>query len=134
LVEPRADLRDCNGTVIGRHVSSSASEAEGPKTPRAPGETTPAMPQWQLLDGAYVRGTKRASYTPDGGAGSIPWLLIQTAALGQGPRGSNAFGNVAWITRANTVGGAAPTTGCGASSVGDTSDVDYRADYFFWGP
>lgn len=134
FVEPRADLRDCHGTVIGRHFSSSANEALGPRAPSASGPATPASPQWQSLDGAYVRGTKRASYTPDGGAGSIPWLLIRSTGLGDGQRGSNAFGNAAWISRANTVGGAAPTTGCSASSVGETSDVDYRADYFFWGP
>jgi hypothetical protein len=131
FVEPRADLRDCHGTVIGQHFSSKARGALGPS---ASGEATPASPQWQLLDGAYIRGAKSASYTPDGGAGSIPWLLIKSTALGEGPRGNDAFGNAAWISRANAVGGAAPTTGCGASSVGDTRDVDYRADYFFWGP
>lgn len=134
FVEPRADLRDCNGTVIGRHVSSDASEAVGPKAPRAPGDTKPAAPQWQLLDGSYVRGAKRTSYTPDGGAESVPWLLLQATAHGEGQRGRSAFGRAAWIVRANTAGGAAPRTGCGPSSVGDTRDVDYRADYFFWGP
>jgi hypothetical protein len=115
FVGPRADLHDCNGGIIGRHFASEAAHG---------------APEWQTVDGASVVGRKKASYTPDGGAGSIPWLLVEVT----GHEGQGAIGDTRWISRANTSGGAAPKTPCDESTVGTTKDVDYTADYFFWGP
>jgi len=112
---PAANLDDCTGTLIGHHFASEAGAS---------------APEWETLDGTYVIGSKKVSYTPDGGAGSIPWLLLEATTHG----GSGTLSNANWISRANTAGGVAPTTACGASNVGNTQDIDYTADYYFWGP
>ncbi len=112
---PQADLDDCNATLIGHHFASEAGVS---------------APEWQTLDGTYVIGSKKVSYTPDGGAASIPWLLLEATAHG----GDGTLSNANWVSRANTAGGIAPTTACTASNVGATQDVDYTADYYFWGP
>jgi hypothetical protein len=112
---PQANLDDCTGTLIGHHFASEAGAS---------------APEWETLDDTYVIGSKKVSYTPDGGASSIPWLLLQATAHG----GTGTLSNANWISRANTAGGVAPTTACGASNVGTTQDIDYTADYYFWGP
>ena len=59
---------------------------------------------------------------------SIPQLLLQ-AATNVGP---GLLGDVTWIQRLDTVGGAAPATGCDAGHVGAQVLTPYRADYFFY--
>jgi hypothetical protein len=115
FVGPQADLDDCDGTLIGHHFASEAGAS---------------APEWQTLDGTYVIGSKKVSFTPDGGSGSIPWLLLEATSHG----GTGTLESADWITRANTSGGNAPATGCSESTVGTSQDVDYTADYFFWGP
>jgi hypothetical protein len=115
FVGPQANLDDCNATLIGHHFASEAGAA---------------APEWQTLDGTYVIGSKKVSYTPDGGSGSIPWLLLEATAHG----GTGTLSNANWISRANTMGGNAPAAACTASNVGTVQDIDYTADYFFWGP
>jgi len=116
FIGPQATLDDCNATLIGHHFASEAGAA---------------APEWQTLDGTYVIGSKRVAYTPDGGAGSVPWLLVQATAHG----GSGTLSNADWVSRANTDGGIAPpSTTCDSTSVGTTQDVGYTADYYFWGP
>jgi hypothetical protein len=115
LSGPRADLRDCHGAIIGHHFVSDAARGS---------------PQWQMLDGTFVVGSKRASYAPPGAAASIPWLLIEVTGHG----GPGTLERARWVSRVSTSGGAAPTTACDNSTVGMTRDVDYTADYFFWGP
>jgi hypothetical protein len=115
FVGPQANLDDCNGILIGHHFASEAGAS---------------APEWETLDGTYVIGSKKVSFTPDGGSGSVPWLLLEATSHG----GTGTLENADWITRANTSGGNAPTTGCSESTVGTMQDVDYTADYFFWGP
>jgi hypothetical protein len=112
---PQANLDDCNAALIGHHFASEAGAS---------------APEWQTLDGTYVIGSKKVSFIPDGGAESIPWLLLEATAHG----GTGTLSNANWISRANTAGGITPTTACTVSNVGVTQDVDYTADYFFWGP
>lgn len=109
---PQADLSDCNGTVIGHHYASDAGASS---------------PEWITVDGTYVVAHKVAAYTPDGGAGSVPWLLLQ--AVGHG--GSGTLSQVAYVQRLDTDGGVAPGAGCDA---GDMAQVPYTADYWFYGP
>jgi Protein of unknown function (DUF3455) len=61
---------------------------------------------------------------------AIPWLLLQ-AATNIGP---GSFGDVTWIQRLDTVGGAAPATGCDVDHVGAQVLIPYRASYFFYHP
>ena len=55
-------------------------------------------------------------------------LLLATTP--EGPQG--AFSKVTSIQRVNTVGGIAPTTGCGATTSGTRTRVAYSADYYFF--
>jgi hypothetical protein len=116
FVGPEADLDDCHGALIGHHFASEAGAA---------------APEWQTLDGTYVIGAKKVAYTPDGGAASVPWLLIQATSHG----GAGTLATANWVTRANTSGGIAPpSTTCDVDAATATQKVSYTADYFFWGP
>jgi hypothetical protein len=112
LTGPTADLSDCTGALVGHHFAS-----EGGAT----------FPEWQTLDGTYVVGHKLDSFTPDGGAESVAWLLLQGVDHG----GSGALSEVAYVQRLYTDGGVAPGATCDA---GDTVQVPYAASYYFYGP
>jgi hypothetical protein len=113
FVGPQANLSDCNGNVIGHHYASEAGAG---------------YPEWiTTADGTYVIAHKVAAYTPDGGAASVPWLLLQAVDAG----GTGTLSQVAYIQRLDTDGGVAPGPGCDA---GDMAQVPYTADYWFYGP
>jgi hypothetical protein len=116
LVTPEANLTDCHDALIGHHFASEAGAG---------------FPEWQTTDGTYVIGTKHLpTFTPDGGAGSIPWLLLHAVDAG----GSGTLSMAQYIQRLNTDGGNAPGDGCNVGTVGATRDVPYTADYYFYGP
>ncbi|HZF52245.1 MAG TPA: DUF3455 domain-containing protein [Polyangiaceae bacterium] len=85
-------------------------------------------PTWQSSDdGSTVKGTvvaKVNSATP----GAIPWLRLQATSN----TGTGVFSTISSIQRVNTWGGAAPATGCDATTFNSTIFVDYTADYFFY--
>ena len=83
-------------------------------------------PVWQLEDGSSAEAA--AILTISGGAGNIPWLLLQVAVTSVGSEGERLT-NTTFIQRLNTSGGVAPPTPC---SAGATTAVPYTADYFFW--
>jgi hypothetical protein len=113
FVGPSAALNDCNGMLIGHHMVSDGGAA---------------FPEWiETSDGTYVVGHKLAAFTPDGGSGSVPWLLLQGVEHG----GSGTLSQAAYIQRLYTDGGVAPGSGCDA---GDTVQVPYGAEYYFYGP
>ena len=112
LTGPSATLSDCNGALIGHHFASEAGAN---------------YPEWETTDGTYVIGDKIGHFTPDGGAESVPWLLLQEVSTS----GSGTLSQVAYVQRLFTDGGAAPGAGCDA---GDTLQVPYGADYYFYGP
>jgi hypothetical protein len=113
LTGPSADLLDCNSQVIGHHFASEAGAS---------------APEWQTLDGTYVIGHRLAGATPEGGAGSVPWLLLQATSHG----GTGTLSTTAYIQRLDTDGGVAPS-GCDPTEAGALS-VPYSADYYFFGP
>jgi Protein of unknown function (DUF3455) len=115
LVTPEANLTDCHEALIGHHFASEAGAG---------------FPEWQTTDGTYVIGTKLHAFTPDGGAGSIPWLLVHAVDAG----GSGTLSMAQYVQRLDTDGGNAPADGCDMASVGATTDVPYTADYYFFGP
>ncbi|HEY8040808.1 MAG TPA: DUF3455 domain-containing protein [Polyangiaceae bacterium] len=112
FVGPTADLSDCHGTLVAHHFATDGGAA---------------FPEWQALDGTYVVGHKVAAFTPDGGASSVPWLLLQ----GVGHGGTGPLGQVTYVQRVDTDGGVAPSATCDA---GATAQVPYAADYYFFGP
>ncbi|HSQ61754.1 MAG TPA: DUF3455 domain-containing protein [Polyangiaceae bacterium] len=115
FVGPEAELRDCNANVIGHHFASDGGAA---------------APEWMTIDNAYIIGAKSAAYTPDGGASSVPWLLLQTTSSG----GTGPITATEWVHRLDTDGGVAPTSTCDSQSSGTTQKVGYTADYYFYGP
>ena len=114
LVTPDATLSDCHASLIGHHFASEAGAG---------------FPEWQTTDGTYVIGQKHVAFVPDGGAASVPWLLL--AAVDGG--GTGTLRQTQFIERLNTDGGTAPATGCDSGHVGDKIDVGYTADYYFFG-
>jgi hypothetical protein len=115
FVGPQANLNDCNATLVGHHFASEAGAA---------------APEWMTIDSAYVIGHKLAAYTPDGGSGSVPWLLLQATSTG----GSGTLAQTTFVQRLDTDGGVAPASGCDTSTLGTMQQVPYTADYYFFGP
>ena len=106
LLRPQADLFDGRGEKIGSHF-------EGPT--------------WEEPDGSKVVGAvQQRANAPKGNA--VPWLLLKAKSN----QGNGLFGHVTYIQRVDTVGGAAPSSGCDKSSVGNEIQVDYQADYYFY--
>jgi hypothetical protein len=70
--------------------------------------------------------------------GAIPWLLVRTVGVQDGPRSADSrrrgvLTETTFIQRLTTSGGVAPATGCSASTdVGNRAFVPYTADYFFY--
>lgn len=65
--------------------------------------------------------------------GAIPWVLLQTAGTQKGPTGGDTLSKSTFVQRLNTVGGAAPASGCEVpTDIGRKAFVPYTADYFFY--
>jgi hypothetical protein len=84
-----------------------------------------AGPTWQTRSGSKVVGHRLAACTPDSSA--IPWLLL-SAASSEGP---GVLDGVTFIQRVNTLGGIAPSSP--GSTTGETAEVPYTAEYYFYG-
>jgi len=90
-------------------------------------------PTWQhSRDSSVVWGQVLASSTdpafvlPD----AIPWLLLEAAAVGDGPAGGDKLLATRFIQRVNTVGGKAPASGCARTQdIAKRALVPYEADY-----
>jgi hypothetical protein len=99
-----AELLDISGARIGKHH---------------------AGPTWEAADGSKLAGVVKA-HADAPQSGDTPWLLLTTTANGT----PGTFSTITAIQRVNTVGGAAPGTGCVAASAGATARVAYTADYY----
>ena len=106
FLAPEAKLKADDGSEAGSHF---------------------AGPTWKLLDGSEVKGSMVAS-RPAPEAGAIPWLLLKVASKA----GNGKLQAVQSITRTNTKGGVAPTTGCDAAHQGQQARVPYSATYGFY--
>jgi uncharacterized protein DUF3455 len=103
---PEAELFERAGEKIGKHY---------------------AGPTWEANDGSKVVGQVKARDNgPDPSA--IPWLLMTAKSTS----GGGVFGRTTSIQRANTVGGIAPTEGCGEAQAGKVVRVPYTATYYFY--
>jgi len=112
FTDPEADLYKTPHTrkPIGSHFLNFAS----------------GRPVWQLKDGSSVEAARHAA--APGGAGNIPWLLLQSKVTTAGAEGDRLT-ETTWVQRLSTSGGVAPA---GACTPGDTDAVPYTADYVFW--
>jgi hypothetical protein len=108
LKEPQAKLSDANGREIGSHS---------------------AGPSWQLADGSKAVKKRLVASFPALASDAVPWLLIELESSGKG-----ALAGTQYVQRVDTVGGAAPASGCDAAHAGATQDVEYRATYVFYAP
>lgn len=89
--------------------------------------TTPSV--WEASsDRSSASG--RVSATQPAGEGNLPWALYRTQSSGDG----GLFSGVTSVQRVNTVGGVAPASGCGDTTVGTESRVQFSADYYFYKP
>jgi hypothetical protein len=85
-------------------------------------------PTWQSTsDGSTVVG-KALVKVPSPLPGTVPWLLLTAVSH----TGGGLFSHVTSIQRLETVGGAAPATGCDGAHAGVQVGVAYRAHYFFY--
>jgi hypothetical protein len=103
---PEANLFDQKGLQVGTHY---------------------AGPTWKLDNGAVVGEAAARADAPASGA--IPWLLLRAKSH----EGSGVLSTVAFIRRAETKGGAAPTAGCDANHNGAQARMRYSALYQFYG-
>jgi hypothetical protein len=88
-----------------------------------------AGPTWRLADGSQAVKKKLVASVPALQFDGVPWLLIEIESSGKG-----GLAGTTYVQRLDTVGGAAPATGCGADHAGATTDVEYRATYLFYAP
>ena len=106
---PRADLYDDGGKPIGDHYGG---------------------PSWRAKDGSTVVARRKDGVTVDPTA--VAWLLLERTSSSAGPDGSRLFPTT-FIQRLATAGGIPPAAAeCNAETVGDTVEVPYTADYYFW--
>lgn len=103
---PEATLFDKQGLQIGTHF---------------------AGPTWKTSDAAVVGEVAARADAPASGA--IPWLLLRAKSH----EGTGVLSTVAFIRRADTKGGAAPTAGCDAAHRGEQARIRYSALYQFYG-
>lgn len=108
LVEPQAKLYDGEYREIGSHS---------------------AGPSWQLKDGSKVVKKKLVASVPALESDGVPWLLVEVESSGKG-----GLAGIRYVQRIDTVGGAAPPSGCDAAHSAARQDVEYRATYVFYGP
>ena len=79
-------------------------------------------------DGSYVVGRRVDGVNVDPTA--IDWLLLEKDTSAAGADGGRLTGTT-YIQRINTVGGRAPAASeCDVN--GETAEIDYSADYYFW--
>jgi hypothetical protein len=103
---PEATLTARSGKPLGRHY---------------------AGPTWEALDGSAIVGAVKAQ-SPAPSETAIPWLLLAAKSN----TGSGAFSGFTYVQRVATVGGVAPSGGCGESTVKNVARVPYSASYFFY--
>jgi Protein of unknown function (DUF3455) len=108
LVGPDAGLFDSTGRQVGTHFKG---------------------PGWKLADGSEVHAKVSASHaSPD--AGAVAWLLLTVTEHA----GTGTLSPATAVTRTDTKGGAAPSSGCDAAHRGAEVRMRYAAVYRFYGP
>jgi len=103
---PEAQLADQAGKPFGHHY---------------------AGPTWEAIDGSKVIGEVKAR-DPGPDPAAIPWLQLSATST----TGPGVLATTASILRLKTVGGKAPTSGCGADTIDQVLRVPYRAEYRFY--
>ena len=125
LVTPRATLFGDDDHQAGTHYFSPN-----------PFEGGTIRVTWEnLLDDGIVWGQaiQSSSDTDFVAPSAIGWLLLKVVGAEGASCGEDALAATTYVQRLNTVGGAAPSTGCGSTTdVGNQAFVPYLADYYFY--
>jgi hypothetical protein len=87
-----------------------------------------AGPTWTANDGSSVAG-KVLAKRPSDDTASIPWLLVETHAVGST---AGMLSGVSLVRRSETKAGSAPATGCDAQHGNVLLRVPYEATYTFY--
>ena len=103
---PDATLLDSSGRVVGRHYDG---------------------PTWEAADGSRVVG-EVVVHDAAPAKGAADWLVLRAKQHA----GAGLFAGVLFVTRTDTVGGAAPEGGCVPGSAGEVRRVPYEATYTFF--
>jgi hypothetical protein len=132
-------------TLFNRADKQTITHFFGPDAdPRDPNTDTRVVAEgairaaWQARDSstvwARVFPLSKPSFDSDFvRPNSVPWLLLETTGVQEGPTGGDLLTQTTFIERVNTNGGVAPERGCAQlSDVGKKAFVSYTADYFFF--
>jgi hypothetical protein len=125
LFTPQATLFTARGKQLTTHFFSPNPEEKG-LVRAAWQDSRDTSTVW----GGVVDSSTDAQFVRKG---AIPWLLIKEVGTQEGPAGGDRLTKTTFIHRVNTVGGAAPITGCASpADIGSKAFVPYTADYFFY--
>jgi len=125
LFTPQATLFDDHGGQLTTHFFSPNPFENG--VVRATWESS--VDTSTVWARAAASSVDPAFVTP----GAIPWVLLPVVGAQAGPTGGNTLSGTTFIQRVNTVGGAAPDTGCNLpTDIGTKVFVPYTADYIFY--
>ena len=139
LFTPEATLsRDSGKQIITHFFAPNPCEPNINPKVEAVGGTIRAA--WQYLDTSTIWAFATPEHTattvtdPDFvKQGAVAWLLLTVSGAKDGPTGGDTLTNTTFVQRVNTVGGLAPSTGCGSlDDVGREAFMPYRADYVFY--
>jgi hypothetical protein len=138
LFTPEATLFNRADKQIITHFFSPDLDPRDPNTdPRVVAQGA-IRAAWQARDSSTVWAKlsppSQPSFDPQFvRENSVPWLLLETAGVQEGPNGGDLLTKTTFIQRVNTNGGLAPATGCAQlSDVGKKAFVPYTADYFLF--
>jgi hypothetical protein len=125
LFTPEATLFDDQGGQLITHFSSPN-----------PDEDSVVRVTWQDsrdTSTVWARATGTSLDPNFVNQGAIPWVRLEVVGRQAGPTGGQTLTGTTFIQRLNTVGGAAPSTGCDVPpDAGHKAFVPYTADYFFY--
>jgi hypothetical protein len=125
LFTPQATLFDDRGRQLQTHFFSP--------NPFENGEVRATWQDSRDTSAIWGRGIASSSDPNFVAPNAIPWLKVEVMGAQEGPRGGEKLTGTTFIQRLNTVGGVAPSTGCGLpTDIGNRAFVPYTADYFFF--
>lgn len=125
LFTPQATLSDDDAVQVTTHFFSPN-----------PSENDTIRATWQHsqdTSSVWARAISSSSEPRFVRRGAVPWVLLQTAGVEEGPGGGDTLAKTTFVQRVNTHGGVAPASGCESpADTGKKAFVPYTADYVFY--
>jgi hypothetical protein len=124
LFTPEATLFDDNAGQVTTHFFSIS-----PKS----GQIRATWQHSKDTSTIWAKAVAQSTDAPFVKPGAVAWVKLQEDGTRPGPTGGDKLTQTTFVQRVNTVGGAAPATGCDqASQIGAKAFVPYSADYIFY--